>query len=230
MENMKLSECTDLLVRGVNVIEDIEDGIEYYDIKMTNIVENKILITDEDKKESGRRKQIQLKKLQKGDILIPVRGTFNDKVIIFDLEVALPCIVSHHFWIIRPNNQFVTSFYLLYFLLSCKEKMNTDERNILAKAQGISINGKMLDNLEVPIIPLEEQSKMESFYRFSQQMYNSINNLTTLNQSFNETAFSIEDTTLDKISSIITNMEVSLKNMNELSNEMGKSLHTKEIL
>lgn len=132
MEIMKLSDCTSLLKRGVNVLKAREDSerTHFYEIKTKNIVENRILLTEDDIQDNGRKSQIQSKKLEYGDIIFPVRGTFN-KAILFDLDLDLPCIVSHHFWIVRANKQYVSGYYLLFLLLSIKDKMNSDERNIL---------------------------------------------------------------------------------------------------
>ncbi len=211
MKTMKLSQCTDLIVRGVNILKpkDESETTSYYEIKIKNIINNEISLSEQDIQENGRKTQIQSKKLEYGDIIFPVRGRFS-KAILFDLDLDLPCVVSHHFWIIRPNQKIINSYYLLFFLLSIKDEMNNDERNILAskRKKPPFINTHYYIKLFSDSEPIEITALLNGDIDINDEMAN------TLYVDKDNIFKSIQD----------------LKNENtDISSEMIKKLHIKSI-
>lgn len=197
MKIEKLKSVAKTITRGINILEAPEhDRISYYEVKISNFVGNSVQINEEDIQHNGRYTQISKKQLEKGDILIPLRrGPLTDnKIAIYDLEIDVPVIVSHHIFVIRPKQNIVLSYYLLFYFLNISDTMNTDKLNIMNNGV-VSINAKYLQELEIPIPTLEEQQKCEEFYKVSNRMSRFMN---YLNETKNNYCNNVAATLLDK--------------------------------
>ena len=197
MEKFKLQSICKNIGRGVNVLEDTtEDKISYYEVKISNFIGNDISIDENDINNNGKYSQIANKQLEKGDILIPLRrGTASgNKIAIYNLDMDIPVIVSHHIFVIRPKQNIVNSFYLLFYFLNISEEMNSNELNIMKKSGLVAINIKYLKDLDIPLPSLEEQVRAEEYFNVSQQMYTFSNELKTFHKTYYENVVNTSDT------------------------------------
>lgn len=218
----KLSQVTEPIVRGVKVIENKSDGIEYYDINMQNFYGNEI-VKPQLVKNNADSDQVRLKRLKKGDIVIPSRATVTNKIAIFNIDTDIPCIVSHHYWVIRPTTEILDSYFLLYFLLNTRTKdlLNTDKRN-QTKSGMITINKETLKGLELELPPIELQNKYKDFFVKSQVIHNFIYETNHFQTEINDNLYQLKDIStvekdLDKVISLIEKSENIFKNIS-LSN------------
>jgi len=131
-ETYKLNNCVEKIFKGINVKSIPNGEVKYYELNMKHFNGNSIKIDLTDVKSSDKVSQIEKRKLQKGDIIIPARMELGDKVAIFDIDTPLPCIINHQYWIIRPDTTMINNYYLLSFLLNSEIQsiINTDDRNI----------------------------------------------------------------------------------------------------
>ena len=192
----KLSSCIDIMIKGINVQEDTESGIEYYDISMKNFYGNDIKISDE-KKTNGKEDQIKLKRLRKGDIIMPSRATVSNKIAVFNLDTTTPCIVNHQYWIIRPEKDLIDSYYLLFFLLNTKNKeiLNTHEKN-QTKTGIPNISALSLKELSIELPSLDIQSEYKKIFDNSQELFNIIKNTEVLHQNFYDNVNKVDNPNL----------------------------------
>lgn len=163
-EKIKLAKCA-LITRGVKVKEETNYGIDYYEINMKDFDGNSLNMPTE-LKHNGSDDQIKLKRLEKGDIVIPVRGSsITNKIAIFDLETSVPCIVNHQYWIIRPDKNVLNSYYLLFFLLNrhTKNLLNNDERN-MSDTNMKNISKEPLKDLIIELPPLNNQLDVNGIF------------------------------------------------------------------
>ena len=196
MDNQKLQAICKKIGRGINVLEDTtSDKISYYEVKISNFIGNDIVISDSDIQHNGRYSQIANKQLEKGDMLIPLRrGTASgNKIAIYTLDMNIPVIVSHHIFIIRPKQNIINSFYLLFYFLKISDDINSNESNIIKKSGLVAINIKYLKDLTIPIPPMEEQNMSEEYFKISQQMYSFSNKLKLFHKNYYENVINTSD-------------------------------------
>lgn len=171
----KLSDCTELIYRGIKIIKD-EDGIDCYELNMKNF-NGKSFKLDGAEKIKANKKQISLRKLEKGDIIMPIRipsikklvneNKFELRFAIFDLDTDLPCFVNHQYFIIRPNKSLVTSYFILIFLLSDDTAFRLTRDKEGAFLKDIKIN--FLEELELEVPELTIQDKAYDAYLMLQE-------------------------------------------------------------
>ncbi|MDP3023427.1 MAG: restriction endonuclease subunit S [Sulfuricurvum sp.] len=186
MEKQKLKLIAKSINRGVNLLEDTTDAkISYYEVKIANFVGNSVQLHEEDIQHDGRYSQISSKQLERGDILMPLRrGPGNDnKIAIYDLDMDVPVIVSHHIFVIRPKQNIVTSYFLLFYFLHISEVMNADKLNVLNNGS-VAISTKYLQELEIPVPSLEKQQKCEEYFKTSQEIYELSTDLNTYHKRY----------------------------------------------
>lgn len=189
-----LSQSLDNIFRGINVKEDTDKGIDYYEISMQDFNGSEIL-KPTTIKTNGSEDQIKLKRLRRGDIIIPSRASLSNKIAIFNVDTPTYCIVNHQYWIIRTEPNLLDSYYLLFFLLSSgtKDILNNDPRNI-SKSGMVTVSKETLKELKIALPPIEEQRKMKNFFQASQMFYNFINDTDKIHQQLYNELYLMEDT------------------------------------
>ena len=99
--------------------------------------------------------------LQDGDVLFVSKGAHN-KAILYPKNDT-PVVASSTFFILRPKNHILDPGFLTWFINSPKAQ------NLLrVKSSGTyipNINKKVMDEIEIPRIPMEKQSKIAAVYK-----------------------------------------------------------------
>lgn len=192
---IELAKCS-LITRGVKVKEVTNYGIDYYEINMKDFNGNTLNMPTE-LKHNGSDDQIKLKKLEKGDIVIPVRGSsITNKIAIFDLDSKIPCVVNHQYWVIKPDKNCLNSYYLLFFLLNTETKnlLNSDERN-MSDSNMKNISKEPLKDLIIELPPMEIQNKITTIFIKMQEFHKHINDCINLHQELSDSIYSFDEIT-----------------------------------
>lgn len=214
-EKIELAKCA-LITRGVKVKEESNYGIDYYEINMKDFNGNSLNMPTE-LKHNGSDDQIKLKRLEKGDIVIPVRGSsITNKIAIFDLETSVPCIVNHQYWIIRPDKNVLNSYYLLFFLLNrhTKNLLNNDERN-MSDTNMKNISKEALKDLIIELPPLNNQLCEDGVFFRCQRLNQHINDCVSLHQNLCDSIYSFDD--LSTLISYLSKVDVEITRFNHIS-------------
>lgn len=213
-EKIKLAKCA-LITRGVKVKEETNYGIDYYEINMKDFDGNSLNMPTE-LKHNGSDDQIKLKRLEKGDIVIPVRGSsITNKIAIFDLETSVPCIVNHQYWIIRPDKNVLNSYYLLFFLLNrhTKNLLNNDERN-MSDTNMKNISKEPLKDLIIELPPLNNQLDVNGIFIKCQRLNQHINDCVSLHQNLCDSIYSFDD--LSTLKSLLSKVDIEIIEFNHI--------------
>ncbi|WP_118916509.1 restriction endonuclease subunit S [Arcobacter ellisii] len=213
MYETKLAKCS-FITRGVKVKEETNYGIDYYEINMKDFDGNSLNMPTE-LKHNGSDDQIKLKRLEKGDIVIPVRGSsITNKIAIFELESEIPCIVNHQYWIIRPDKNVLNSYYLLFFLLNkdTKKLLNSDERN-MSDTNMKSISKEPLKDLIIELPPLDIQDDAKKIFLQYQELHKHINYCISLHQKLGDVIYSNDSNNLD---SLLRRIEDAINDFNSV--------------
>ena len=88
-----------------------------------------------------------------GDILLSVKGSFS--AVVFDKSIG-KAITTSSIMILRPKDKDVSSEFIATYLNSMKGQ--SDLRQIMSGAHVKTINKSELENLRIPIPPLEMQN------------------------------------------------------------------------
>lgn len=134
----------------INISNITDSGIDYAGLEMLDEEEHKVARYA----------------LEEGDVLVTARGT-TVKVAVFERQ-AMTCIPSANFNVIRPEAR-MRGAYLKLFLES---PVGTKLLKSLQRGTTVmNINYKDLGELEVPLLPLEEQDQIISDYKEGLSLY-----------------------------------------------------------
>lgn len=105
--------------------------------------------------------------LKDGDLLLTARGTII-KSAIFE-EQDYPVIASSNIMVIRANDERLSTTFLKLFL-----DTPLGERMLLSRQQSnnfINLNSRELNDLKIPLFPIEKQKEMEEYYNKELKKY-----------------------------------------------------------
>lgn len=105
--------------------------------------------------------------LKKGDVLFCARGNNNYSIVINDTNFNANAIAVSQFLIIEPDTLKLHPSYLAWYL-SQKETTDYIRSNTLVSTVPL-INKKTLEELILPLIPLERQNIIANIYELSRR-------------------------------------------------------------
>lgn len=155
------------IFRGKNVTKKVPNG-NVGVINISNIGEYALNSDNLDYIDEEERK-VSNYLLQEGDVLLPGRGTAIRVAVFHEKDFSFPCIASSNVIVIRPDEKVLKSLYLKIFLDS------PIGGKVISQAQQgttvMNLSYKDLNDIEVPLPPMEEQQEITLKYEYELQHF-----------------------------------------------------------
>lgn len=160
IDTIKLSDIAEIY-RGYNALpkDQSEDG-NYAIIKIADIEDDEIHYDSLTKYQLGGRIKIDNYRLEKGDIILPVRGSLL-KVAVFESD-RKDVLLSQNFVGIRLNKDYDPYFVKLYIESPIMQFLL---RSKLTGTTVMNLPIKEVESLPIPKIPLEQQQRIVATYQ-----------------------------------------------------------------
>lgn len=159
-----LGELATIFRGKYNVSKEKDGNVRV--VNISNIGENEIDYLGLGYIEENERK-VSSYILKDGDLLLTARGTII-KSAIFE-EQDYPVIASSNIMVIRANDERLSTTFLKLFL-----DTPLGERMLLSRQQSnnfINLNSGELNDLKIPLFPIEKQKEMEEYYNKELKKY-----------------------------------------------------------
>lgn len=164
LETIPLKEAVTIF-RGYNALpkDEKQDG-NVSMLKIADIEAGEINYDQLTRYELGGRVKIENYRLQRGDIVLSIRGQL--KLALFDTDKD-DVLLSQNFVGIRCNNQYDPAFVKLYLE---SPTMQFIMHNNLTGSTVLNLATKDIEELKIPVLPIEQQKKIVAEYNEQQQI------------------------------------------------------------
>ncbi|MFS0576420.1 N-6 DNA methylase [Sporosarcina sp. 179-K 3D1 HS] len=152
------------IFRGYNALpKDEKQGGNVAMLKIADIEDGNINLSNLTRYELGGRVKIDNYRLQRGDIVLSIRGQL--KLALFDSEKN-DVLLSQNFVGIRCNHQYDPQFVKLYLE---SPTMQFIMHNQLTGSTVLNLATKDIEELKIPVLAIEEQRKIVQQYNEQQE-------------------------------------------------------------
>ncbi len=164
LETIPLKDAVTIF-RGYNALpKDEKQGGNVAMIKIADIEDGNINLSTLTRYELGGRVKVDNYRLQRGDIVLSIRGQL--KLALFDSEKN-DVLLSQNFVGIRCNNHYDPQFVKLYLE---SPTMQFIMHNQLTGSTVLNLATKDIEELKIPVLAIEEQRKIVQRYNDQQQV------------------------------------------------------------